>query len=376
MKVITRHLTKEILQATSFVLLAIVALFAFFDLVRQMERIGSRYSLLDAFVITGLNLPMRIYEVMPIAALLATVFVMSQWAARSEFTILRVAGLSPVRLAGILMVPGVILMLFTYAFGEFIAPSSDAFAREYRATAQHSTMSIRGYDTGAWVRETIKDATGENKIRYINVKQITPTEEARGWRIYDFDKDLSLTNIIAAQTGRYVNHQGWVLDDAVNTSLPSLADLNVSPVLERVMVTDPVSMMFKTAIDPSIFSVMMLSPENMSMRSLYRYVNHLEESRQQSGRYQIALWNKAFYPVAILVMIALAMPFAYMNRRSGGVSIKIFGGVMIGLVFYTVNNLFSYIGMLNTWSPPVVAMVPTAFMLILAMIGLWLVEKR
>ena len=121
---------------------------------------------------------------------------------------------------------------------------------------------------------------------------------------------------------------------------------------------------------------MMLSPENMSMRSLYRYVNHLEESRQQSGRYQIALWNKAFYPVAILVMIALAMPFAYMNRRSGGVSIKIFGGVMIGLVFYTVNNLFSYIGMLNTWSPPVVAMVPTAFMLILAMIGLWLVEKR
>ena len=142
------------------------------------------------------------------------------------------------------------------------------------------------------------------------------------------------------------------------------------------MVSDPVSMMFKTAIDPSIFSVMMLSPENMSMRSLYRYVNHLQESRQQSGRYQIALWNKAFYPVAILVMIALAMPFAYMNRRSGGVSIKIFGGVMIGLVFYTVNNLFSYIGMLNTWSPPVVAMVPTAFMLILAMIGLWLVEKR
>lgn len=376
MKVITRHLTKEILQATGFVLLAIVALFAFFDLVRQMERIGSRYSLLDAFIITGLNLPMRIYEVMPIAALLATVFVMSQWAARSEFTILRVAGLSPVRLAGILMVPGIILMLFTYAFGEFIAPSSDAFAREYRAAAQHSTMSIRGYDTGAWVRETMKDATGENKVRYINVKQITPTEEAREWRIYDFDNDQSLTNIIAAKTGRYLNRQGWVLDNAINTSLPRLADLDVSPVLERVMVSDPVSMMFKTAIDPSIFSVMMLSPENMSMRSLYRYVNHLQESRQQSGRYQIALWNKAFYPVAILVMIALAMPFAYMNRRSGGVSIKIFGGVMIGLVFYTVNNLFSYIGMLNTWSPPVVAMVPTAFMLILAMIGLWLVEKR
>ena len=122
MKVITKHLTKEILQATGFVLLALVALFAFFDLVGQLGRIGSRYGLLDAFVITGLSLPMRIYEVMPIAALLGTVFVMSQWASRSEFTILRVAGLSPVRLAAILMVPGIILVAFTYAFGEFIAP--------------------------------------------------------------------------------------------------------------------------------------------------------------------------------------------------------------------------------------------------------------
>ena len=75
-------------------------------------------------------------------------------------------------------------------------------------------------------------------------------------------------------------------------------------------------------------------------------------------------------------MIALAMPFAYMNRRSGGVSIKIFGGVMIGLTFYTVNNLFSYIGMLNTWPPLLVAMVHTVFMMILAVIGMWYVEKR
>ena len=86
MKVITRHLTKEILQATGFVLLALVALFAFFDLIGQMGRIGSRYGLLDAFIITGLSLPMRIYEVMPIAALLGAVFVMSQWAAPSEVT--------------------------------------------------------------------------------------------------------------------------------------------------------------------------------------------------------------------------------------------------------------------------------------------------
>ncbi len=376
-KVITRHLTKEILQATGFVLLALVALFAFFDLVGQLGRIGSRgYTLLDAFIITGLSLPMRIYEVMPIAALLGAVFVMSQWAARSEFTILRVAGLSPVRLAGILMVPGLILMILTYGFGEFIAPSSDVYAREYRAFAENRTMGIRGSHTGAWVREVTQSPTGERSVRYINIKKMTPNQEATSWRVYDFNSKQNLTRIVEAQTGNWVHNQGWLLKQAINTDLPQLNDLSVTPIHERVIVSPPVSMMLKTSIDPSIFSVMMLKPENMSMRALASYVTHLQQTQQQSGRYEISLWNKAFYPVAILVMIALAMPFAYMNTRSGGVSIKIFAGVMIGLAFYTVNNLFSYIGMLNTWPPLLVALVPTVIMLILAMIGMWMVERR
>ena len=195
-------------------------------------------------------------------------------------------------------------------------------------------------------------------------------------RIYDFDAKQLLTRLIAAKSGNYVNHQGWLLHKATNTSLPLLENLEQTPIIDRVMISKPQRMMFRSEIDPSIFGVMMLKPENMSMRALSRYVTHLEQSRQQSARYEIALWNKAFYPIAILVMIALAMPFAYMNRRSGGVSINIFAGVMFGLAFYTINNLFSYVGMLNTWPPLVVAMVPTACMLVLAMIGMWFVERR
>lgn len=376
MKVVTRHLTKEILQATGFVLLALVALFAFFDLVGQLGRLGNGYTLIDAFIITGLSLPMRIYEVMPIAALLGAVYVMSQWAARSEFTILRVAGLSPVRLASMLMVPGLILMVLTYGFGEFIAPSSDVYAREYRAFVQHRTMSVRGSSTGAWVREVSTLPSGERNVRYINVKTMTPDQEAITWRVYDFNAQQNLTRIISAAKGNWVQDQGWLLKQARSTSLPELSDLSVTPILEKVMVSPPLSMMLKTTIDPSIFSVMMLKPENMSMRALSHYVNHLQQTQQQSGRYEISLWNKAFYPVAILVMIALSMPFAYMNTRSGGMSIKIFAGVMIGLGFYTVNNLFSYIGMLNTWPPLLVALIPTVIMLMLAMIGMWMVERR
>ncbi len=376
MNVITRHLAKEILASTGFVLLALVGLFAFFDLVNQLGDISKgELSVIDAIIITALSLPIRIYEVMPIAALLGTVFVMSQWAARSEFTILRVAGLSPVRMATILMVPGIVLMTLTYGFGEFIAPSSDQYMREYRAFVKNRTLSVRGSNTGAWVREVIKKGD-VREVRYINIQKMTPEQEAFGWRVYDFSVDQHLSRVIEAKSGTWSNGQGWLLRQATETALPQLNDLTQAPILDEVMVSLPVSMMLTSKVDPGIFSVMMLKPENMSMRALYHYVTHLQQSQQDSGRYEISLWNKAFYPIAILVMIALAMPFAYMNTRSGGMSIKIFGGVMLGLAFYTVNNLFSYIGMLNTWPPLVVALVPTTIMLMLAMFGMWVVEKR
>ena len=75
-------------------------------------------------------------------------------------------------------------------------------------------------------------------------------------------------------------------------------------------------------------------------------------------------------------MIALSMPFAYMNARSGGLAIKMFVGVMIGIVFYALNNLFSYLGVLNTWSPIVASLVPTVSMLIMAAVAMFLVERR
>ncbi|MBR2960434.1 MAG: LPS export ABC transporter permease LptG [Burkholderiaceae bacterium] len=375
MKVITRQLTKEILLTTGFVLLALVGLFTFFELMSQIGRIGSRYTLWQALVITFMAVPMRVYEIMPIAALLGAVFVMSRWAASSEFTILRVAGLSPVRLAGMLMVPGLILVILTYGFGEFVAPPADQFSREYKAQLLKRKLSARGYSSGTWVREVLQKDGEKSEVRYINISNYRPGGEAYNWRVFDFDNQ-HLSRVITAPAARFVENQGWLLSKAVSTQLPTISDMRQEPIMETVKVTPPVSMMLKTEIGPNIFAIMMLKPENMSMSGLYQYIGHLKQSKQETGRYDIALWNKAFYPIAILVMIALSMPFAYMNTRSGGMSIKIFSGVMIGLGFYTVNNLFSYIGMLNTWPPLVVALLPTTIMLLIAMVAMWYVEKR
>ena len=95
-----------------------------------------------------------------------------------------------------------------------------------------------------------------------------------------------------------------------------------------------------------------------------------------SDRYQIAFWKKVIYPFAVLVMMALALPFAYLHFRTGGISFKIFTGIMLGIGFYLLNNLFSHVGLLNTWPPILSAAMPSIVVLAAALIALRWVERR
>ena len=203
MRVITKQFTREILASTSFVLLALVALFAFFDLINQLDDVGKNFGLSDAFVFTALSLPARIYEVMPIAVLLASVYTMSRWASNSEFTVLRVAGLSPVSLAASLLVPGLLVVLFTYGMGELVSPPATRYAQELRVTLEKGgAVSARGYTSGVWIRDATTDDEGRKVDRYLNVKYISAQDRnvTGAWRFFEFNENGHLLRLIRSET--------------------------------------------------------------------------------------------------------------------------------------------------------------------------------
>lgn len=379
MKVLIRYVAKEVLIATLFVLVALVALIAFFDLVSQARNIGNRYSISMALFLTMLKLPSRLYEVMPIAALLGAVYTMSRLASNSEFTIMRVAGLSPFRLAGMMTVPALILIAMTYCLGEWLTPAADMMRNDMDNILFNRKLSARGYSSGVWVKDNVKEQqnAGQATVRFVNVHNLIAGEHSRtgAWRVFEFDKDGSLIRVLHAPEANYISGRGWHLKDAKVETLPKITH-DETPMVEKSSARKDVDLMLPSEMRPEILGVLTIKPERMGISDLWQYIAHLKETRQTSDRYQVALWSKVFYPLAIFVMLAVAMPFAYLNTRSGGVSIKIFAGLMIGISFYALNNIFSFLGVLNTWHPMVVAVVPTSVMLICAAVALWLLERR
>ena len=68
-----KYFAREIARSVLFVLLAFVALLAFFDIVNEVKSVGiGGYTLVNALYYVFLGIPGNVYEYMPLAALIGT----------------------------------------------------------------------------------------------------------------------------------------------------------------------------------------------------------------------------------------------------------------------------------------------------------------
>jgi len=380
MRTLQRYLWREIAAATAFVAFALLALFSFFDLINEIEEVGAGgYQLAQAFGYVALSLPSRAYELAPIAALIGTIYALSKLAANSEFTIMRVSGMSTRRLAGCVVRVGLVLVALTYLLGEVVAPPAERIAQRAKLQATGATLAQQ-FRSGVWVRDAIRDGAGNvERLRFVNVREVRPDGSTQGWRIFEFDRDFRLLSVSTAQAGTYVPGEAggnWRLTELVQTRVPEVVAADTAPTSLRTQIVHEPQRMWTSELTPEIFGVVLVKPERMAAYKLAQYVRHLAENQQDTGVYEIAFWNKVFYPLAILVMMALALPFAYLHVRAGSVSLKIFSGVMIGVGFYMLNKLFAHLGVLHTWPPIVIAALPSLVVLSVALAALYWIERR
>jgi lipopolysaccharide export system permease protein len=382
MKILQRYFAVEIIRASAFVLLAFLALFSFFDVMSELQSVGTGgYMLQHAFIYVLLGLPGYAYELMPIAALIGTIYVLAQFASRSEFTIMRVSGLSTRQAAAMLARIGILFALLTFVFGEYLAPKATEFGEKLKLSVKGAAVS-QEFRSGLWAKDVIRENGITGNVlgtRFLNVREMRPSGELLGLRIYEFDRDFRLIEYIIAARADYAGRNVWKLTQVTESKFPvsatrigaNLLDLNTAVSTRKLASSSLVS-----EITPSILSVLFADPDRMSAKDLSVYSRHLAENKQQTERYEIAYWRKLIYPFAVFVMMAVALPFAYLHFRSGGVSLKIFTGIMIGVSFQLLNRLFSHIGMLNTWPPFATAVLPSVLFLLAAIATLLWVERH
>jgi len=372
MKTVRRLLYSDIVGAVGFVALAFLSLFFFIDLVDELPDVGKQGYTLGQAVLAGLlALPGNFYELFPIAVLIGSIYSMARLAQSSEFTILRTGGLGPGRALGLLAVLGVVFALVTFAVGDYLAPLSERAAVAQKASVRGGRALGKA---GAWLKDSLQTAEGERNVS-VNVQRTTPSGVLEGIRIFEFDEQGRLRTSIAAQSGRVERGGHWRLADATLTRWPVPGDNPAA--LVHVEEQQLPELDWPTSLSADVVAAAVLPVSTMSTIELWRYSSHLSEHEQAVQRYAIQFWKKALYPLACLVMVALALPFAYLHARAGGVSLKVFGGIMLGISFVLLNNVSGHLGMLRDWTPFLVAAAPSLLYLLLSLAAFaWLVRFR
>ncbi len=366
MRTTQRYIHGQIYKAVLFVAAGFLLLFAFFDVLNELSftsRTPVPYGLANSLAYIGLLVPGHAYELLPMAVLIGSIFVMASLAQNSEFTILRTSGLGPWRALRSLLWLGGLFALLTFVAGDYITPRTEKMAQFYKAQFEGNVTAGR---TGAWIKESV---AGLDRI--VNVQQLTPDGQMRNVRVFDFDAQGFLAQLRKAESASFAQGS-WQLHNVSSSVLTGA--FGEQQKVERQNVP---SMTLATTIQQSMVAAALLNPNRMSTYELWRYISHLKDNNQSARNYEIQFWRKVFYPLSCLVMVMLALPFAYLHFRSANITTMVFVSEAIGISFFLLNNMFGYIGNMRAWVPWLAAGLPSLFYMAVSLFAFnWLVRHR
>ncbi|MGQ0710717.1 MAG: LPS export ABC transporter permease LptG [Rhodoferax sp.] len=368
MKTLRRFLYGEVAGAVALVTLGFIALFFFFDFVEELQNVTRHgqlgYQIPQALVYVALMAPSHVYELLPITVLIGTIFVMARLAQSSEFTILRTSGLGPWRALRALGLLGLFFTVFTFAVGDYLAPFADRTAQRLRA---NYLGKLTVGKTGAWLKDRQPYAHFA-----VNVGSLSADAQMRDVHLFEYDNRGFMVSITRAQSAQFSEGEAWLLQSVQRTDFPA-ADAPQPGITLSTIDT----LRWPTRLSAEMVAAAVLKPERMGTLALFQYMQHLKGNGQSAQKYEIQFWKKVFYPLSCLVMVVLALPFAYFHFRSGSIAPYVFVGVMAGISFVLLNNVLNDLGNLRGWQPWLTAAVPGLVYSLFSLSAFsWLVVRR
>lgn len=374
MRTARRYLAREIYRSCSVVLLALIGLFTLFALIDDLDNVGTKFTLLNLFYLQALAMPTRLYELLPIGLLIGAILALAGLAQRNELTILRVSGVSGLKLLYMLWAITIPMVIAAFLLSELITPAAEIKSSEANLVLLGRSDGGR-LSSGYW----FKEATADGGTRIINISRLQAGGGVSGVTLYEFRPGQELAAFSQAKEGHFTGGK-LILDEVTETHIDAAA---ITALANAQAPTSPITNVssvstksLDTTLTPERLIARVLTPERMSILDLLDYISYLKANHLQTERQVVALWRKIAYPFTLLVMMTIAAPIGFMQTRHGGVGSKVFIGILLGVGFFMLNQLALNVGMLSKWEPWATALFPNLAALSLALAALILMENQ
>lgn len=350
MSILSAYLMRTILTSTLLVLIVLLAIATLFEFIGELDNNMGDYGIAQALQFSVLFVPQLSIQMLPMATLIGALLGLGGLASKSELIIMRSAGLSVGRLAGMVAMTGVVLMVISALIGEYIGPPLDHFARNMRTEARFQ-QNERNSGHAAW----LKDGPV-----ILHLERVNSEFEFGGIYLYRFNEDNSLRSVGRAENAGIDDSDKWILENYRETRFQG----------DGVQAMESPLAVESFDVSGDLLGITLMKPVSLSARGLSSYIRYLKKNSLSSGRYEIELWSRIARTVTIAIMPVLALTFVLGSSRSPGSGSRLMIGVLIGLGYYLASQVIANFGQVYDFNPAFVTWLPSLALLAITIFAL------
>lgn len=337
MNLLTTYMMRTIMASTGLVLIVLLAIAGLFEFIAELDDVQGDYQTPQVILYTLLRLPNLAFEMLPVAALIGSLLGLGALAGNSEIVVMRSAGLSVLRLSGMVAIAGFAMLVMTALLGEFIGPPLDFYARDMRVEARYQKDEDHGND--AWVKDGPV---------YLHLQRVNSEFEFGSIYVFRFNEDNRLASIARAENSGLDEQDNWILENFRETRF---GDDGVQVVESSVAVES-------FEVNAELLGSSLAKPLSLSARGLWLYIDYLKRNNLDASQYEAEIWYRASRTLTMMVMPILSLAFVFGSLRSGGAGGRLMIGVAIGLVYYLASETLLNSGQVFNLNPVIVNWLP------------------
>ena len=349
---IDKYIARHVISASLLILFLLIMLRAMFSLLEESNDIGiGQYQLADALLYVGLMLPQKIIELFPMGVLIGSLFGLGVLAANNELTVMRSAGVTTWGIALSTLKASLLSMVFVFLMSEVVAPATSKAAQQLR-TAAMSDGKISRSASGLWAKR-------DNQ--FIHIATIRKNGEMHNISLFQLDDNYHFTKLIEANSAQIIDGS-WFLIEGVETSFAE----------EKIDKSHFQMRLWENPLEEDSIDTLTLKPETMNIRALMKYQEYLDGNALDSSEIELTIWQKAFLPISVAIMMFLAASFVFGPMRNVTMGARVLAGVMLGFGFHLAKQSFGPISLIYGVSPFVGAIIP---LFAFAGVAVWLMYR-
>jgi len=355
-KLVDLYVGRAALLGTFVVWVMLTMLFLLLSLLDELRSVENDYGTLDALWVLALTVPRLAYQIFPVSALLGALLGVGGLAAANELVAFRTSGISRLRLAVAALAGTMLLTIPVMIMGEWVAPASEQQARAFRLS-ELVGQAIIGGPNGMWIRD------GSDFVHIARPILLAD----RGQQSVDFN-NIAIYHFSGADNLQSITRARKATHDGSNWNLAQVTNVNFSD--QGASITHTELAGWSTEVRPELLDSAVTRPKFLSARSLWDYMQYLEENGLDDTAYLAVLLEQLLFPFTVLALVLAGMPFVFGQARSHNTGVRLFFGMTLGGVFMIVSRALQKLGAVYEFPPVLMILAPILVLILTAVIML------